>query len=116
MSPVVGGATGVVTGLTGSFVPGVLYLQALALPRDVLIQAMGVAFTAATVALATAFTRYELLSLELGVLSALALAPALLGMAIGRRARRQLSEARFRRVLFGALLLLGVYIAGRAFL
>ena len=116
MSPVVGAVAGVLTGLTGSFVPGVLYLQALGLPRDVLVQAMGIAFTVATVALATAFARYELLSVELGMLSALALAPALLGMAIGQRVRRRLSEERFRRVFFGALLLLGVYIAGRAFL
>ena len=104
------------TGLTGSFVPGVLYLQALGLPRDVLIQAMGLAFTVATIALATAFTRYELLSLDLSALSALAIVPALLGMAMGQRVRRRLSEERFRRVFFGALLLLGVYIAARAFL
>ena len=49
----IGGINGVLTGMTGSFVvPGVLYLQALALPRDAFIQAMGILFTISTVALA----------------------------------------------------------------
>lgn len=116
LSPLVGAVSGVVTGLTGSFVvPGVLYLQALGLPRDVLVQAMGITFTTATVALALSLSAHDLLPLDLGLLSALALAPAALGMLLGQSVRRRLPEARFRRVFFGALLLLGVYIAARAF-
>lgn len=117
LSPLFGAASGVVTGLTGSFVvPGVLYLQALGLPRDILVQTMGVAFTVSMVTLAAALTRYEILSAELGLLSAAAVVPALLGMVLGGQVRRRLPEQRFRQVLFAALLLLGLYIAGRAFL
>jgi uncharacterized membrane protein YfcA len=36
-------------------------------------------------------------------------------MALGARLRRHLSERRFRQALFAALLLLGLYIALRAF-
>lgn len=96
--------------------PGVLYLQALGLPRDILVQTMGVAFTVSMVTLAAALTRYEILSAELGLLSAAAVVPALLGMVLGGQVRRRLPEQRFRQVLFAALLLLGLYIAGRAFL
>ena len=42
VGPLVGTANGILTGMTGSFVvPGVLFLQAIGLPRDSLIQAMG---------------------------------------------------------------------------
>ena len=44
--PVLGIVNGVLTGMTGSFVvPGVMYLQAIGLARDALIQAMGMLFT-----------------------------------------------------------------------
>ena len=53
--PGFGLVNGVLTGMTGSFVmPGVLYLQAIGLPRDALVQAMGILFTLSTVALAIA--------------------------------------------------------------
>jgi uncharacterized membrane protein YfcA len=117
LSPLFGAASGFVTGLTGSFVvPGVLYLQALGLPRDILVQTMGVAFTVSMVTLAAALARHDLLSADLGLLSAAAVVPALLGMVLGGQVRRRLPEQRFRQVLFAALLLLGMYIAGRAFL
>lgn len=115
LSPAVGAINGVLTGMTGSFVvPGVPYLQALGLPRDVLVQAMGVLFTVSTVALALSMGDRRLLSPELGLASAAAVAPALLGMALGQGIRKRLSEAAFRKVFFCALLVLGIYIAGRA--
>ncbi len=110
-APVAGTINGVLTGMTGSFVvPGVLYLQALGLPRDALIQAMGILFTASTFALAVALQGNGLLTGELGWLSALGLVPALAGMVVGQRIRRQLPEETFRKVFFSALLVLGVYI------
>ena len=113
--PLTGVVNGVLTGTTGSFVvPGVLYLQSLGLPRDRLIQAMGLLFTLSTLALAAALGGSGLLGAELGLLSAAALLPALLGMALGQAIRRRLPEARFRRVFFLALMLLGGYLAGYA--
>lgn len=113
--PLAGVANGVLTGMTGSFVvPGVMYLQAIGLPRDMLIQAMGVLFTASTVALALALGAGGLVTAELGALSATALLPALAGMALGQRVRSRLPEPLFRRVFFIALLLLGVYIVATA--
>ena len=51
---VLGIINGVLTGMTGSFVvPGVMYLQALGLSRDALVQAMGILFTVSTLAAAT---------------------------------------------------------------
>lgn len=108
---------GLITGMTGSSVfPGVAYLQALGLPRDQLIQAMGILFTLATLTLGLAMGGEELLSGELLGLSALALVPALLGMRLGQRLRHRLSEAAFRRVFFVGLLAMGGYLVLRALL
>jgi len=116
LGPLAGAANGILTGMTGSFVvPGVLYLQALGLSRDMLIQAMGLLFTASTLALAAALGGNDLLTRDLGVWSAVAVVPALIGMAIGRRVRQSLSEERFRRAFFVALLILGGYIIANAF-
>jgi uncharacterized membrane protein YfcA len=101
--------------MTGSFVvPGVMYLQVLGLSRDAMIQAMGVLFTVSTLALVVALGDRRLLSADLAVLSLLALAPALIGMALGQALRKRLSEAAFRRIFFAALAVLGAWIALQA--
>lgn len=111
IAPLAGAANGVLTGMTGTFVvPGVMYLQAIGLSRDALVQAMGMLFTVLTLALAVALQRHAFLTGETGALSLAALLPALLGMALGQRIRRRLSERRFRSCVFVALLLLGGYI------
>jgi uncharacterized membrane protein YfcA len=113
--PLAGCVNGVLTGMTGSFVvPGVPYLQTLGLPRDMLIQAMGVLFTLSTAALGLALAGRGLLSADLGLQSVAAIPPALLGMVLGRWLRGRLSEAAFRKVFFAALLVLGFYIIARS--
>ena len=113
--PLVGTANGILTGMTGSFVvPGVMFLQAIGLPRDMLIQAMGMLFTASTLALALALQGNDLLSLDLGLLSAAALLPAAAGMVLGQRIRQRLSEPLFRQVFFVSLLVMGAYIIASA--
>ena len=115
LSPVVGAINGTLTGLTGTFfMPGVPYFQALGLSRDVMVQAMGVLFLVSTASLGVALAGHGRLDVEIGAVSALATVPALLGMALGARLRRRLSEQRFQQALFVALLLLGIYIAVRA--
>jgi uncharacterized membrane protein YfcA len=116
VGPLVGSANGVLTGMTGSFVvPGVMFLQAIGLSRDVLIQAMGMLFFVSTLALAFALQDNGLLTVEHGALSVIALAPAIVGMVFGQRIRRSISEQLFGRVFFVALLALGSYIISSAF-
>ncbi|MEE8289207.1 MAG: sulfite exporter TauE/SafE family protein [Nitrosomonadaceae bacterium] len=117
LSPTVGILSGLLTGLTGTFVvPGVLYLQALDLSRDALVQAMGVLFTISTLALAVALQGHKLLSVELGMLSAAALIPACFGMVVGQWVRHRLTEQRFRKIFFISMLVLGLYIVTRSLL
>ena len=109
--PLFGTANGILTGMTGSFVvPGVMFLQGIGLPREMLVQAMGILFTVSTLALALALHTNNLLTAEIGLVSAMAVIPALVGMVAGQQIRRRLSETRFRQLFFTAILLLGVYI------
>jgi uncharacterized membrane protein YfcA len=109
-----GATNGFVTGLTGSSsVPGVFYLQSIALSRDELIQGMGILFTLSAIGLALSLGMQDLLSKELGAMSAVAVLPALLGMSLGQRIRRRIPETQFRTVFHIALSLLGLYIALR---
>jgi hypothetical protein len=113
--PVVGAVNGVLTGMTGAFlVPSVIYLQAMQLPRDQLIQAMGILFLGSTVTLIATLGGNGVLTPGLAGLSALAVLPAFAGMRLGEVLRAHLSEARFRQVLLAALLLVGLYIVAKA--
>lgn len=115
-SPLVGLATGILTGATGVFViPAVPYLQSLGLGRDALIQALGLSFTVSTIALALALGLHGALSAGSLLPSLLAVAPALAGMGIGQRIRRHIHPATFRRGFLVCLLLLGCEMALRPF-
>ncbi len=102
--------------MTGSFaVPGVMFLQSIGMSRDMLVQAMGMLFTVSTLALALALQGNNILTVQLNIVSAAALLPSILGMIVGRRIRRRLSDAGFRRSFFIAILILGSYIIATAF-
>jgi len=110
-APSFGVCNGIFTGMTGSFVvPGVLYLNSTGLPRDALVQAMGILFSLATVALAFTLAEKGFLTLELGLSSLTGLPPAVIGMVIGQKIRQKLSERTFKKSFFGVLLFLGLYI------
>ena len=115
LGPLTGIVNGITTGMTGTnIVPGVIYLQALGFGKDQLIQALGIKFSVLTVALALAMHNNNLLTTELGVLSTASLLPAVVGMFIGQRYRANISEQRFQRLFFSALLIMGVFIGLQA--
>jgi hypothetical protein len=112
--PVVGAATGLVTGLTGVFVlPAVPYLQALGLQRDAFAQALGLSFTTSTVALAYMLAARGDMSIAASMQSALCLLPALAGMWVGQVIRKEMSEAGFRKCFFLGMAALGTWLLWR---
>ncbi|MCJ2101852.1 sulfite exporter TauE/SafE family protein [Methylobacterium sp. E-046] len=117
LGPLVGAATGLVTGATGVFViPAVPYLGALGLAKEDLIQALGLSFTVSTLALAAALTEAGTLhGMALGT-SVAALVPALVGMILGGWVRSRVSEVIFRRCFFLGLLTLGTHLVVRSLL
>ncbi|MFT5658293.1 MAG: putative membrane protein YfcA [Gammaproteobacteria bacterium] len=109
-------ANGFLTGMTGAFaMPGVIYLQAIGLPRDMLVQAMGMLFLLSTVGLTIALQSNNLLSSELTTISVFAVVPALLGMTIGQRIRKLLSEQKFKTVVSVSIFVLGAFIIIKAY-
>lgn len=117
LSPAMGLATGALAGATGSLVmPVVPYLQALRLERDAMVQMMGLSFSVSTCAIGLAALRHGSYDDTLALISAAALVPALLGMKIGQRLRRGLSEVVFRRCLFIGLFIIGVRLVWKGFL
>jgi uncharacterized membrane protein YfcA len=115
LSPLVGAATGLVTGATGVFViPAVPYLQSLGLEKDDLIQALGLSFTISTIALAAGLMRQDAFNLADAGLSVLAVAPALVGMFAGQRIRNRVSPRVFRIFFFCGLIALGAHLIFQA--
>ncbi|WP_292571485.1 sulfite exporter TauE/SafE family protein [Mesorhizobium sp.] len=117
LSPVIGVATGVVTGGTGVLViPAVPYLHALDLDKDDLVQALGLSFTISTIALAAGLAWRGALRIDEFVASGLAIIPALAGMWVGQMIRKRISAQIFRRWFLILLFLLGTEMLARPFL
>jgi uncharacterized membrane protein YfcA len=114
--PLAGVATGVLAGVTGVLVmPVAPYLQALNLNKDDLIQALGMAFTVSTLALAVMLAAGGEWHPTAAGGSLLALVPAIGGMYLGQWLRGRMQPAVFRRCFFIALLALGAHQLVRAF-
>lgn len=111
IGPVLGVLNGLFTGLTGSFVvPGVMYLKSLGLNRDEFVQSMGILFTLSTLGLLFGLQQNNLFPKEFGLISLYAVAPAIIGMSLGKRVRNYFSESVFNLVFFCVLFVLGAYI------
>jgi uncharacterized protein len=107
----VGGATGFISAATGVFViPAVPYLQALGFEREEFMQALGLSFTVAAIALAGSLVSAGTLNLGTGLYSLLALVPALAGMIAGQHLLRVMRPETFRRWFFSGLAVLGAHL------
>lgn len=97
-------ATGLVTSLTAVFVlPWVPYLQSLRLDKGAMVQALGLSFTVATLALGWRLDG----AVSLGCLSVGALAGAFAGLKVGEMLRERLTGQAFQRALFLVFVVLG---------
>ena len=109
LTPLVGLVNGLITGVTGTFViPIVMYLEALGLDRDELVQMMGITFSVSTAALAGVLIMHGAYRVDAGFMSAAAVVPAIAGMMLGARLRARLSPATFRKWLLVGLGLIGL--------
>ncbi|MES1162828.1 MAG: sulfite exporter TauE/SafE family protein [Rhizobacter sp.] len=114
LGPVIGVSTGLVTAATGVFViPAVPYLQALGLEKDELVRALGLSFLVSTIALGVSLGADGALQTSALLGSAIAVAPALLGMGAGQWLRGRVRSETFKTIFFAGLLLLGIYLALR---
>jgi len=115
LGAIVGVLTGLISAATGvQVVPSMPFMQAIGMEKDELVQALGVFFTAATVALAFSLTASGLLTAATARPGVVAMAGAFAGMAIGQMVRARMPAESFRRWFQVAMILLGLYLAGSA--
>jgi uncharacterized protein len=112
---IVGLVTGVVSAATGvQVIPSMPFMQAIGMEKDELVQALGVFFTVATLALAFNLTSAGLLNASTTIPGAVAMVGSFTGMMIGQAVRSRLEPEAFRRWFLVAMILLGIYLAGSA--
>jgi len=115
LAPLIGLTSGMMSGMVGVWaVPGVIWMALLRLPRDELVQTLGIVFVTISLALGGSFAQRALLHADTLLLSVLALPAMVAGMVVGERLRHRLPEQAFRRVFLVALLVLGGAIAATA--
>ena len=117
----VGGVVGVVTGVISAstgvqVIPSMPFMQAIGMEKDELVQALGVFFTTATLALAFNLTAGGLLTRANTMPGAVAMAFAFAGMYIGQSVRSRMPADIFRRWFLIAMILLGFYLIGSVLL
>jgi uncharacterized protein len=115
----IGGIVGIVTGLISAatgvqVIPSMPFMQAIGMERDELVQALGVFFTTATVALAFNLTTAGLMTAATALPGAVAMAASFAGMFIGQAVRTRMQPDAFRRWFLIAMILLGLYLTGSA--
>ncbi|MBR1203377.1 sulfite exporter TauE/SafE family protein [Bradyrhizobium sp. Pear77] len=117
----VGGIVGVITGLISAatgvqVIPSMPFMQAIGMDKDELVQALGVFFTTATIALAFNLTASGLLTAATALPGAVAMVASFTGMFIGQAVRTRMQPDVFRRWFLISMILLGIYLAGSALL
>jgi uncharacterized membrane protein YfcA len=117
----IGGIVGVITGLISAatgvqVIPSMPFMQAIGMEKDELVQALGVFFTTATVALAFNLTSSGLLTAATALPGAVAMVASFVGMFVGQSVRSRMQPEVFRRWFLIAMILLGFYLAGSALL
>jgi uncharacterized protein len=115
----IGGLVGLITGLVSAatgvqVLPSMPYLQAIGMEKDELVQALGVFFTVASLALAFNLTSAGLITAATAAPGVVAMAASFTGMFIGQMIRSRLQPEAFRRWFLVAMIFLGFYIAGNA--
>ena len=103
------GVMGGVSSLTGPLI--ISYLVSLRLSREVFIGSISLIYLGSAIPLYALMAWYGRLGGAELALSALALAPMALGLALGRKLRSHLSEIWFRRMLLAFLCVVAVVLA-----
>jgi uncharacterized membrane protein YfcA len=112
---IVGLITGAISAATGvQVIPSMPFMQAIGMEKDELVQALGVYFTVATVALAFNLTSEGLISAATALPGSIAMATSFAGMFIGQALRSRMQPDTFRRWFLIAMIFLGIYLSATA--
>ena len=105
LAGVLGGITG---GLSAVKAPIMIYCAALDLPRDTFVAAAGFLFLMGGLGMFIGLSSSKLLNASTLPASGIAVVVAIVGFQIGALLRKRINAVLFRRLLLGAMLILGV--------
>jgi uncharacterized membrane protein YfcA len=113
----VGGLVGVVTGMVSAatgvqVLPSMPFMQAIGMEKDELVQALGVFFTVATLALAFSLSSSGMLTAATALPGAVAMVCSFTGVFVGQAVRSRMQPEAFRRWFLIAMIFLGIYLVG----
>ena len=111
-NPLIGLASGAVTGITGmAAVPFLPYMQSLQIAKNELIQGLGILFVFITAALAAALVQQNVFDTANLIGGVAAIVPTFAGVWIGQKVRRAASPETFRKIFLYGMLALGLHMA-----
>ncbi|MDP2331609.1 MAG: sulfite exporter TauE/SafE family protein [Reyranella sp.] len=111
-NPLIGLATGAVTGVTGiAAVPFLPYMQSLQIAKNELIQGLGILFVFITAALAAALVQQNIFDTTNTIGGVAAVVPTFIGVWIGQKVRHAASPETFRKIFLFGMLALGLHMA-----
>jgi len=108
LNPIAAGTMGIVGGATVMLAPVIVYFVALRIDKDLFAASMGAVALASMGPLFLGLAANRVFGLDELLISLAALVPTLIGMGIGTWLRSRISQAGFQRVLFVALLGIGI--------
>jgi uncharacterized membrane protein YfcA len=112
---IVGVVTGVISAATGvQVIPSMPFMQAIGMEKDELVQALGVFFTVATLALAFSLSTAGVLTAATALPGAVAMVCSFTGVFVGQAVRSRMQPEAFRRWFLIAMIFLGLYLVGTA--
>lgn len=112
---VTGTVAGAIGGIAGIWAPPIIvYLGARRLEREAFVETVGVLLFAGSAVLLGGYLASGLLSPAVAAGSLWLVPPAIAGFALGERFRRRLSGPRFRTLVLGFFLLMGLNLVRRA--
>lgn len=115
-APLAGTLSGLIGGVSMLFGPTyAMYLSSVPLDKETFVAAISLTNLWATVVLAVAMAKYNLLVGTDMVASLLALIPCMVGVLVGQSLRRWINEEAFRKTLSIVLFLIGINLVRRAF-
>ena len=110
-NPLIGLASGAVAGSTGvAAVPFLPYMQSLEMDAHELVQALGIMFMFITGMLAVSLALHGAYHLTNSLGSIAAVAPTMVGVWLGQKARRRLQPETFRKIFVFGMLAVGLHL------
>lgn len=111
LNPVIGLITGTVNGATGSQIfPIMPYLLSLNISKDVAVQAINLSFTLSSLIMLGGLIAMDALDQASMLTYSLGILPVMIGVFLGNKVRKRLSEQRFRRSVMTLVIFLGVLL------